>query len=90
MDGDVCSLLADAETRLVRDAEDQRQQQRWWFHAGNLAFNAGVTLLLGLGFHHWTSGLINGGAGAVVGEALILTQPTRTIDDLRAYRAGAL
>jgi hypothetical protein len=40
--------------------------------------------------HHWTSGIINGAAGLVVGEALILTQPTRTIDDLRAYRAGDL
>jgi hypothetical protein len=87
---DVCALLADAEARLVHDADDQRQQQAWWFHAGNLAFNTGVALFLGLGFHHWTSGLINGGAGLVVGEALILTQPTRTIDDLRAYRAGDL
>jgi hypothetical protein len=88
--GDVCALLADAEERLVRDADDQRHQQAWWFHAGNVAFNTGVTLFLGLGFHHWTSGLINGAAGVVVGEALILTQPTRTIEDLRAYRAGDL
>jgi len=87
---DVCALLADAETRLVRDADDQRKQQAWWFHAGNVAFNTGVTLFLGLGFHHWTSGIINGAAGLVVGEALILTQPTRTIDDLRAYRSGDL
>jgi hypothetical protein len=87
---DVCALLADAEARLVRDADNQRQQQAWWFHAGNVAFNTGVALFLGLGFHHWTSGLINGGAGLAVGEALILTQPTRTIDDLRDYRAGDL
>lgn len=87
---DVCALLADAEARLVRDADDQRQQQAWWFHAGNVAFNTGVMLFLGLGFHHWTSGVIDGAAGLVVGEALILTQPTRTIDDLRAYRAGDL
>ena len=87
---EVCPLLADAEARLVRDAADQRDQQRWWFHAGNLAFNTGVALFLGLGFHHWTSGIINGVAGAAVGEALILTQPTGTIDDLGAYRAGQL
>ena len=86
----VCALLADAEARLSRDAEDQRRQQSWWLHAGNVVFNTGVALFLGLGFHHWTSGLINGGAGLVVGEALILTQPTRTIDDLRRYRAGEL
>ena len=42
-------------------------------------------LFLGLGFHHWTSGIINGAAGAVVGEAIIFTQPTATIDDLAEY-----
>jgi len=87
---EVCALLLDAETRLVRDAENQRQQQRWYFHAGNVAFNTGVTLFLGLGYHHWTSGLINGIAGAVVGEAIIFTQPTRTIHDLETYRTGSL
>ena len=87
---DVCRLLRDAETRMVRDAQDERLQQSWWIHVGNLAFNSGVALFLGLGFHHWTAGLINGVAGAAVGEAIILTQPTRTIDDLEAYRAGAL
>lgn len=88
--GEGCALLADAETRLVRDAEDQRRQQGWWMHAGNVAFNTGVLLFLGLGYHHWSSALINGIAGLAVGEALIFTQPTRTIDDLRAYRAGEL
>lgn len=88
-DADVCSLLTDAESRLVRDADNQRLQQSWWLHAGNVAFNTGVTLFLGFGFHHWESGLINGIAGAAVGEAIILTQPTRTIDDLETYRSGA-
>jgi len=84
----VCSLLADAETKLVHDAEDERSQQRWYVHAGNLAFNTGVLLFLGLGFHHWESGLINGLAGAAVGEALILTQPSATIGEAAAYRSG--
>lgn len=89
-DDAVCALLGDAEARLVRDARDQRQQQAWYLHAGNVAFNTGVLLFLGLGFHHWESGLINGIAGAAVGEALILTQPTSSISDLEAYRKGAL
>ena len=83
---EVCSVLADAEARLVRDAADQRLQQSWWLHLGNLAFNTGVLLVLGLGFGHWASGLINGGVGAAVGEAIIFTQPTATIGDLAAYR----
>jgi hypothetical protein len=85
---DLCSMLANAEARLARDAEDQRQQQSWWLHVANLGFNVGVTLVLGLGYGHWSSGIINGGAGAVVGEAIILTQPTATIEDLRTYRMG--
>jgi hypothetical protein len=86
----LCPLLADAEARLTRGAEEQRQQQAWWVHAANLGFNLGVFLVLGLGYGHWTAGAINGGAGAVVGEAIILTRPTSSIDDLRSYRAGEL
>ena len=44
---------SDAETKLVHDAEDERSQQRWYVHAGNLAFNTGVLLFLGLGYHRW-------------------------------------
>jgi len=84
----VCSLLGDAETKLVHDAEDERSQQRWYVHVGNLVFNTGVMLFLGLGYHRWESGIINGVAGAVVGEALILTQPNATVDEAAAYRAG--
>ena len=86
----VCALLADAERKLAADATDEHWQQGWWMHAGNVAFNTGVMLFLGLGYHHWTSGIINGAAGAVVGETIILTQPTRAIRDLGAYNRGDL
>jgi hypothetical protein len=87
---DVCRLLADAETRLARAAANQAAGRRWWLHAGNLALNAGVGLFLGLGYHHWAAGAWNGIAGAAIGEAIILTQPTSSIDDLRSYRAGTI
>ena len=89
-DTQVCLLLADAERKLAADAADERRQQGWWMHAGNVAFNTGVLLFLGLGYHHWTSGLINGLSGAAVGETIILTQPTGAIDDASAYARGQL
>lgn len=89
-DARVCALLADAESKLAADAADETRQQGWWTHAGNLAFNTAVLLFLGLGYHHWTSGLINGVSGVLVGETIIFTQPTRTIDDLAAYHRGEL
>lgn len=87
---DVCALLADAETRLVRDAENQEDGRRWWVHVGNVIVNAGVGLFLGLGYHHWTAGALNFASGAVIGEVIIFTQPTDTIDSLRRHREGVL
>ena len=86
---DLCPLLRDAESRLARDAADQRAQQAWWLHAGNVAFNTGIVLFLGLAFHHWTSGLINGLSGVAVGEAILLTQPVGSVRDLQTYRTAS-
>jgi hypothetical protein len=89
-DARVCLALVDAEHKLVADAADERWQRGWWIHAGNLAFNTGVLLFLGLGYHHWSSGLINGVSGAAVGEAIIFTQPTGVADAAASYAAGDL
>ena len=87
---DVCLLLADAEAKLVRDAQNQADGQRWWLHAGNVLLNTGVGLFLGLGYHHWGAGAFNAIFGSAIGEAIILTQPTSSIDDLRTYQTGTL
>ncbi|HVZ74263.1 MAG TPA: hypothetical protein VHJ20_17910 [Polyangia bacterium] len=87
---DVCSLLADAETRLVRDAKNQADGRRWWLHVGNVLLNAGVGAFLIVGYHHWGAGLFNGAFGAAIGEGIILTQPTGAIDSLARYREGSL
>ena len=87
---DVCAHLADAERRLLRDAENQSDGQRWWLHAGNVALNFGVGLFLALGYHHWGAGALNAVVGSLIGEAIILTQPTDTIEDRRRYCAGTL
>jgi hypothetical protein len=85
---DVCALLADAEAKLVRDAKNQADGQRWWLHAGNVALNTGVGLFLALGYHHWAAGIFNAVFGTAIGEAIILTQPTSSIGDLRTYQSG--
>jgi hypothetical protein len=87
---DLCPLLASAESKLVRDAKNQADGRRWWYHVVNVALNAGVGLFLGLGYDHWLAGGFNAVSGAVIGEAIIFTQPTSSIDDLATYRAGAL
>lgn len=89
-DRDLCRDVAFAEGLLIRDAENQADGQRWWLHGANVVVNAAVGLFLGLGFHHWKAGAFNFATGAVIGEAIILTQPTGSIDDLARYRDGAL
>jgi hypothetical protein len=85
-----CAVLSDAEGLLRESAANERWNRGWWIHAGNIAFNTGVLLFLGLGYGHWTSGIINGVAGAAVGEGIIYTQPTGAIDAAAAYERGEL
>ena len=85
---DVCPLLRGAEADLARVARDEERQGRWYVHLGNVLFNVGLGLFLGLGFHHWEAGAINAAVGIAVGEALILTRPTAAIADLDAYRGA--
>ena len=87
-DDGLCTLLADAESRLVKDAQNQANGQRWWLHVGNVVLNTGVGLFLGLGYHHWGAGALNAILGSAIGELIIFTQPTSTIGDLRVYRTG--
>ena len=89
-DDEVCAMLADAEQRLVQDARNEHLLSGWWAHAANVAINTGAFLFLGLGYHHWLSGSITGVSGVIIGEAVILTQPTGTIDDLARYKRGDL
>jgi hypothetical protein len=82
----ICGLLADAEMRLAHSADSEAAGRSWWMHVGNLAVNTGVLLFLGLGYRHWEAGAINGAVGMAIGEAMILTQPTGSVDALSSYR----
>ncbi|MEO8841070.1 MAG: hypothetical protein ABI704_05830 [Kofleriaceae bacterium] len=84
---DVCSRLADAERRLTASATTQATLRAWYMHGGNVVLNFGVTLLFGA-FHHWRTGILSGVGGAVIGEAIIFSEPVDQIDDLAKYRRG--
>lgn len=86
---DRCAVLGEAEKLLVADAAAERMQRAWYVHAGNVALNTGVVLLFGA-FHHWTSGVLNGVGGALVGELIIFTEPIDQVDDLAHYQRGEL
>jgi hypothetical protein len=89
-DADRCALVADAERRLARDAEGEAAGRAWWNHALNVAVNGGAGLFLGLAYDRWQSGLVTAVVGTAIGEAMIFTQPVDSVEDERAYRAGAI
>ncbi len=89
MSGD-CAALAEAEAFLEADASNEDFGTSWLIHVGNVVFNLGIGLVMGLGYDRWISGAISAGVGILVGEVQILTRPTRMLDTLRRYQAGEL
>lgn len=85
-----CAGLAEAERLFLRDAEGEAFGVSLLMHGTNVALNAVLALVLGLGFGHWEAGALNAVVGAVLGEASIFTQPTQLVTDLERYRAGHL
>jgi hypothetical protein len=85
-----CVSLAKAEKLLVRDAANEAEGRSLLFHGGNIDVNAGIFLIMGAGFGHWTSATISLLTGIATGEIMILTQPTGALDALHAYRTGDL
>jgi hypothetical protein len=87
---DRCAILDEAEHLLLRDAASESFGAGPLVHAGNLAFNVGLAVLLGVGFNHWRTAGITAAVGTAVGEIEILSQPTSSVDALRRYRSGVL
>jgi hypothetical protein len=85
-----CSLLADAERMLLRDAGSEEFGRGPLVHIGNFVLNLGLGLIIGLGFGHGTVAAISTLVGIVVGEIQIASQPTGSISLLERYRAGDL
>lgn len=88
-DPDRCHLLARAETTLVDGARHQAFSNGIVPHIGNVLVNAGIALILGLGYHQWTSAAISAGVGLAIGETNAFTQPHHLPSALARYRSGA-
>jgi hypothetical protein len=85
-----CERLAALERAVEVSAKGERQGRALWMHGLSLAFNAGVGLVLGLAFHRPVAGNRLAALGAVIGEVMIVTQPTVMARTMKDYRAGAL
>jgi hypothetical protein len=87
---DSCVALARAEKLLNRDAANEDRGRSLLFHGGNVVVNAGIFLIIGAGFGHWTSATISLLTGIATGEIMIFTQPVGALEALRQYRRGDL
>ncbi len=58
-DADRCADLARAERTLVGEENDQSFATGIFAHVGNVAVNAAIVLILGLGYGHWTSAALS-------------------------------
>jgi hypothetical protein len=83
---DRCMLLAGAEERLARAAASEEFGKSWLRHVGTVALNLGAGLFLGLAYDRWLTAAVGAAVGIVVGEAIIYTQPTHSVDALARYR----
>jgi hypothetical protein len=87
-DADKCAVLARAEHTLASVEKDQALANSIVGHIGNVAVNLGIALILGVGYHQWSSAAISGGVGVAIGEANAFTQPHHLHDVLMRYRTG--
>ena len=85
---DRCRVLAAAEKSFPDSAQLDRLSASWIAHAGNVAVNASLALILGLGYGRWKSAAISAGVGLAMGEVNLFTQPHGLVDAERRYRSG--
>lgn len=86
----VCAAVADAERLLARDAASEAECQKPLIHIGNIALNFGSLLVMGFVFNRWGPAALQGLAGTLIGEIMIVSTPTVATNALAAYRRGDL
>ncbi|MEO8797350.1 MAG: hypothetical protein ABI551_05645 [Polyangiaceae bacterium] len=87
---DRCSVLANAEATLASADDDERLAHGPLAHVGIVLVNGGALLLAGLGYGHWTTGVLDAVGGIAVGELATLTQPAHLHAARARYDAGDL
>lgn len=85
---DRCGLIAEGERLLGRGANAEEAGFAWYLHVGNVLFNVGLGLVLGLGYNHWRAAVMNFLIGTAVGEANILSAPAHLISGWKRYQKG--
>jgi hypothetical protein len=83
-----CAVLAEAERLLVQSARSEADGRGWLMQGANVVYNLATGLVLGLFFDRWPSAALTAVSGWLIGEVMILTQPTGAQDALRLYREG--
>jgi hypothetical protein len=71
-----CALVPTADRLLARSARDERFARGLWSHAINVAINAAGWLVIGLGWHQWTTSGLGALLSIGLGEVQIYTRPS--------------
>ena len=76
--GNTCERLVQAETLLDDSVKNEQTNTGLLSHVGNVLFNVGVGMILGVGYGHWQAAGLSMATGIPTGEIMIFTQPRRT------------
>lgn len=87
---ETCSLVAEGEEMLKQGAKGEAFGTAWYAHVANVLFNAAFGAIYLFAYDHVRTAVINTAVGLVLGESMILFQPTGLVTGLEQYRTGAV
>jgi hypothetical protein len=83
---DPCSGLEGEEASAAFAAADEAGRVTWPWHLLNVAVGGVYFAIVGFGTHRWDDAAWDGLSAFAIGEAQLLTQPTRLASRLDVYR----
>jgi hypothetical protein len=81
-----CEDLQSEEELASSAAADEASRVTWPWHVLNLAVGGVYFGLVGIGTHRWGNAVWDGVSAFAIGEAQLLTQPTRLTSRMEAYQ----